>query len=630
MFRSLLQVLCTLTLISTFSTVSADSPQEITQLADYISVDYPDAIKDGVIINEAEYQEMEEFSAQINALGQTLPLEPVVLQNMQELSELIKNKAQPSTVANKARQISLTISNQFNLIIPPKQTPNLAAASQLYQQQCASCHGASGQGDGVLATQLEPRPTAFTDLQRAQLRSINGLYNTITMGVAETGMAPYAQTLTENERWALAFYVSQLFANADELAAGAQQWQQLADKAAFTPERLISRTLTEEMTDHQSVALIAYLRHNPAAVWSNQPEKDLWLVTEHTLTASFQALSAGETKQAYQLALSAYLDGFELLEAVIDTVNPEMRLELEKSMLHYRQAVQENNVIAAEEYLTSTKTLLAQAKQQIAEEESNFFAVLLSAFIILLREGLEIILILSVMLVLAKRTEQKRATTYLHAGWISAVVIGIGLWYLSHQFIQISGGEREVTEGLLTLLAAAILFYVGFWIHRQSTAQQWQKTLQTQMNKQMAKHSLIGLSFIAFIAVFREMLEIALFYETLWLQTQTQAQHSTAIFFGIGIALMLLLVINYAINKLSVRLPIKQFFLISSLVIIVLAVIFLGSGLQALTEAGRFPLLLINVPQIDLLGIYPNLWILLAQLCLIVIGGYIWYKQQKK
>ena len=123
------------------------------------------------------------------------------------------------------------------------------------------------------------------------------------------------------------------------------------------------------------------------------------------------------------------------------------------------------------------------------------------------------------------------------------------------------------------------------------------------------------------------MLEIALFYETLWLQTGEP--QTSAILSGIVVALLLLLLINFAINKLSIRLPVAKFFQASSIVIIVLSVIFLGSGLQALAEAGKFPIYLINIPQIDLLGIYPNLWIVLSQLVVVLIGSYVWYRQKK-
>ena len=441
MSKRLLTLICALSFVFVIKGVLAN-PQEMVQLADYISVDYPDAVKDGVIINDAEYKEMEEFSQRISYLSNELQLNATDMQNMQALDILIKNKAAPTEVANKAREISLGLSKQFNLIVAPKNVPDLSAAAALYKQNCASCHGPSGQGDGPLAEHQEPQPTNFQDINRATLRSINGLYNTITMGVAETGMASYATTLTDDQRWSLAFYVSQIFSNDEQLARGKDQWEKLPNKTEFTPERIISRTLGEEINDGQSLESIAYLRHNPEILWNNQ--QDLWALTQQLLDESFKILSAGDPKKAYQVALSAYLDGFELLEPVIDTLDTKERTKLEMMMMSYRQAVQQNNIVGAEESLSSLRAQLTQTKTAVTEQESNFFAVFLSALVILLREGLEIILVLAVMFALVKRTSQNEAVPYIHAGWISAILAGLGLWFLSHQFISISGGERGI------------------------------------------------------------------------------------------------------------------------------------------------------------------------------------------
>lgn len=618
-----LKLICALSLSWVAPMAMAD-PQEIVQLADYISVDYPDAIKDGVIINEAEYKEMEEFSKRISYLGEENKLDDATLKNMKDLDALIANKAEPKEVAIKAREISSSISQEFNLIIPPTSAPNLLEAKALYEQNCSSCHGMTGKGDGILSGHQEPAPTNFHDFNRAALRSINGLYNTITMGVADTGMVSYADQLSNEQRWSLAFYVSQLFADEEQLNRGKEEWDALSNKEDFTPERIISRTLGEETASGESADLIAYLRHNPEVIWPKR--QDLWLLTQQLLDESFNALAAGDQKQAYTLALSSYLEGFELLEPVIDTFDPNDRQAVEMLMLTYRQAVQDNDIPAAEENLALIKIKLAEVKTAVSEQETNFLSIFLSALIILFREGLEIILVLAVMFMLLKKTNQPAAVPYVHAGWVGAIFAGLGLWYVSHQFITISGADREFSEGILSILAASILFYVGFWIHRQNSIQSWQDTLQGQLNKQLTKGSLVGLSFIAFIAVFREMLEIALFYETLWLQTGEQ--QFSAILSGIVVALVLLLAINFAIKKLSVRLPIAQFFQVSSVLIIALSVIFLGGGLQALAEAGKFPIYLINIPQMELIGIYPNLWIILCQLCVVLIGGYIWHKQK--
>lgn len=612
-------------------TATAETPEaaalQIVELADYIAVDYYDAISNGQVISVLEYTEMIEFSQQIKKLAAGLSdvLDPATLSNIDRLTFLISNNAVPLAVEETARSISLAVNSQFSLIVPPTKEPSPADGAKLYQSYCASCHGATGKGDGAAAGTLQPRPIDFTNYDRAKLRTIDGLYNTIANGVAGTSMQGYSEQLDEDQMWSLAFYTSQMYASDTQLQSGKEIWDKSADKPTFTQIRVLSKTPKEEENAGVSADLIAYLRHNPDILWEDQI--DPWMVTHQMLHQSMAEIDNGNFDRAYQFALTAYLEGFELLEPVIDTYNSRLRQDIEQLMIDYRQNIKKNDAFFAKRDFKKLEPLLEQAKVEVNAGDVNFFAILLSSLIILFREGLEIILILSLMLVLAKRMQQTNAKPYIHSGWIAAVFVGIGLWLLSHHFISISGAQRETTEGILSVLAAGILFYVGFWIHRQSTAKDWQESLSGEMEKHFAKRSMLGLAFISFIAVFREVFEIALFYETLWLQTE--GKHIKPILLGVLIAMGLLLAFAFALKKLSMRLPLKKFFLFSGILIIVLSVIFLGSGLQSLAEAGDFPYLSLGFGSMELLGIYPNLWALLLQVLVVIAGIYFWYKQGK-
>src|SRR5690606_40443205 len=106
-----------------------------------------------------------------------------------------------------------------------------AAASGLYQQQCASCHGTTGAGDGPAGVALDPAPIAFTDRERARERSIFALYQVIEQGLEGTGMGSYAH-LPADDRWALSFYIGQYAYPADLVERGEQLWN--ADAALRT------------------------------------------------------------------------------------------------------------------------------------------------------------------------------------------------------------------------------------------------------------------------------------------------------------------------------------------------------------------------------------------------------------
>jgi high-affinity iron transporter len=81
-----------------------------------------------------------------------------------------------------------------------------------------------GHGDGPSAASLEPSPSDFHVRHRMDQRSLYSLYSTITLGVQGTGMSGF-QGLSEDERWSLAFYVSNLASSEPEAQRGAELWQ---------------------------------------------------------------------------------------------------------------------------------------------------------------------------------------------------------------------------------------------------------------------------------------------------------------------------------------------------------------------------------------------------------------------
>ena len=119
---------------------------------------------------------------------------------------------------------------------------------------------------------------------------------------------------------------------------------------------------------------------------------------------------------------------------------------------------------------------------------------------------------------------------------------------------------------------------------------------------------------------------MVLFYQALWIQTSRQGQ--SMIFTELLIAVILLLLLGWLILRYGTRLPLRQFFSVSGLFMFLLAIVFTGKGIAALQEAGRLPMNMIDIPQIDLLGIYPNLEGILAQSVLALIAIALLLKGQ--
>ena len=187
--------------------------RQLAQLAEYIAVDYVEAVRDGQVINGDEYQEMLEFSqlivTKVSAIQNEQARGAELVTQAHALQGAIQKKQDTETI----RQMSSGLRDILLALMPQSALPDRllpgTSVKQLFDNQCASCHGKSGGGDGVLAAQLKPAPTDFSDKERALNRSLLGLYDAISRGIDETAMQAFDQ-LSEQERWSLAFHVGSL------------------------------------------------------------------------------------------------------------------------------------------------------------------------------------------------------------------------------------------------------------------------------------------------------------------------------------------------------------------------------------------------------------------------------------
>jgi high-affinity iron transporter len=244
----------------------------------------------------------------------------------------------------------------------------------------------------------------------------------------------------------------------------------------------------------------------------------------------------------------------------------------------------------------------------------------LGAFTILLREGLEALLIVIAMIAFLRKAERQDVMGYVHGGWIAALAAGVATWFAATYLIEFSGANREITEGFGSLLAAIVLLSVGIWMHGKSQADAWQRYIREKLGRALTRRSAWFLFGLTFVVVYREVFETIIFYATLWSQG-----NSGAVLYGALAATALLTVIAAAMLRYSRRLPIAQFFRYSSALIAVLAVVLVGKGVAALQEAGWIEVDPVSwIPRIDILGVSPTTQAILAQIlaAIIVLAGF--------
>ena len=611
--------------------------QQLLQLIDYVGVDYGGAVVEGQVINPSEYAEMLDFTAGIKQHIANLPKPSsstsdtpsltTIQAELSKKSKILSDWVQQKESASKIKQLTADMHHQiitsYQIVVIPRKQPDLKKGQALYAAQCASCHGKEGYGDGPAAANLDPKPINFHDMARYQQRTLYGLHSTITQGVNDTSMKSYSD-LSDDDRWSLAFYVGGLAVDANAVKAfkADEKNSPLLNINAFTTT---TPDQAQERYGENGAALMAYLRLHPEAFYDN--ENNLAFARQR-LTDALSAYKNNDQETAYQYAVEAYLEGFELVEQNINALDKPLRLEIEKLMTGLRNKIRNHeSVDSIESDITFISGRLITAENLLASKSLSGGAAFASAFFILAREGLEALLIIAALAAFLVKTKRRDGLRYIHFGWISALVLGLLTWWASVTLIDISGASREVTEGIGAIVATLVLLYVGFWMHDKSSAAKWKKFIDDSMHKALSSGTLWTLTGLAFIAVYREAFETILFYQALWAQTSEPGQSMA--FAGFLTAAGLLVILGWLIMRYSVRLPLRQFFAVTGGLMFILAIIFAGKGIAALQEAGMIPHNPVNFIHVDLLGIYPNLQGLLVQLVLLIIAFVLWNKKSK-
>lgn len=595
----------------------AEAPAEAAKalhLLDYIGADYPPTVDNGKVIDDGEYREQQEFSGVLADLVQGLPANAEhagLQQGVQALRQAIDQRQDGAAVARQARQLGARLAVAYEVSQAPVITPDPARGASLYAQNCAICHGDTGAGDGPAGVGLEPAPANLRDTARLDQLSLFDLYNTLALGIDGTEMPSFADQLDERQRWDVAAYIASFTAK-PEAAKGDKTWN-IADLARQTPA---------EVAANEGAAVVEAFRAQRAQPpLVKRGPSQLLEYTASTLDKSLAAYRAGDRDQAYDLSVAAYLEGFELVESSLDNIDTQARKSTEKALMAYRQSLQDGLPVAqAEQRLAEAKTKLDQAAKLLGSDGLSWSLSFISGLLILLREGLEAILVLAAVLAFLRNTGQQSAIRSVNIGWGLALVAGFATWAVAAYVIDVGGAQRELLEGSTALFASVMVLWLGVWMHDRRHAAAWQDYIKSSL---VSGGGRFGFAVLAFFSVYRELFEVILFYETLWLQAGP-AGHQ-AVLAGGATALVLLVGLAWVILRGSAKLPLSLFFSINAGLLCALSVVFAGHGVKALQEAGVLGTRPVAFFEFDWLGIHPDVYSLSAQavalLAILVLYG---------
>ncbi|OZY65999.1 cytochrome c/FTR1 family iron permease [Pseudomonas fragi] len=608
----LLPVLALCSLVASANTLEGAS--QALHLIDYIGADYPPTVENGKVIDETEYREQLEFLAVLKGLLADLPQRPEreeLLQGVNALQSAIEQRVDGTAVAHEARQLGAKLAVAYEVSQAPAITPDPTRGAPLYAQHCSVCHGETGAGDGPASVGMTPPPANLRDAQRLDRLSLYAIYNTLGLGVEGTDMPSFSDQLDERQRWDLATYIAGL--SADPSASKADKTYNLADLARQTPNEVLAAEGPE------ATATFRAQRAQPPQV--KRGPAQLLDYTSATLDKSLAAYRTGDREQAYDLSVAAYLEGFELVESSLDNVDANVRKNTEKALMAYRQSLQDGLPIEqVEQRLEAAKVLLKESAGLLGSDGLSWTLSYISGLLILLREGLEAILVLAAILAFLRNTGQQSAVRSVNVGWGLALVAGLATWALAAYVIDVSGAQRELLEGCTALFASVMVLWLGVWMHDRRHAAAWQDYIKSSL---VSGGGRFGFAILAFFSVYRELFEVILFYETLWLQAGP-AGHN-AVLAGGATALVLLMGLAWIILRGSAKLPLALFFSINAALLCALSVVFAGHGVKALQEAGIFGTRPVAFFDFDWLGIHADAYSLSAQavaiLAIIVLYG---------
>jgi high-affinity iron transporter len=364
------------------SAVEAPSRPSVTDasrlvfLIQYVGSDYGAAVVDGKIVDEAEYRENQDFAKQIADLLERLrPSIPpgkaaAIASPVRQLVELVDARGDARLVRNAAESAIPRLVEAFDLRAFPRERPDVARARALYVENCVPCHGSGGGGDGPRAKDLDPPPARFTERSRMSEAAPYVFYNAITLGVANTAMASFSDSMSDQERWDLAFYLwTFTLGNDASLASTPPVVVSLRDLATLSSRELAPEVARKAAAigrplDAEGAELcVAALRAHPPLL--SDAEERLARMRQD-LAQSVRLVQEGKLEEAVDLITTSYLSEFEPLEPTLDERDTRVRQRFEQGLVDFRTALRRGDPASALATATQLDATVDRAAAVIA------------------------------------------------------------------------------------------------------------------------------------------------------------------------------------------------------------------------------------------------------------------------
>ena len=571
-------LICKTSFAESLKQESQDNVKKIIMMLNIGAKEFEEGVKDGKVVVAPEYEESQIFLQQAterySKISEKIKNEKElnkISPHFPKLLEMINNKADSQKVWDKVNILNSELMKTFEIEInkTPITPVSLENGKNIFEKNCSSCHGLTGNGDGPMAKNLTPSPAKLSDPKLTGDKNTEAYDNfeVINVGIANTGMKAWAGTLSEGQIWDVTYYIR-----------------------TFSNNNVRLPSVNQEVT----------------TIENNSDSKNTEQVVSEVrklVLKSYDQFEKGKIENAAESAFDAYMT-YEKIESNLISQDKPLGVKLESAFSDYRGEIKRGAPLQDIKKLHNTILLDLSKAEELLKDKVGFSGLFLQSFSIIVREGFEAILIIAALIAFLRKSKNESSIKTIHIGVIVGILGSFLTAYVVHELLHLNMASQELLEGWIMLVSVVILFWVSYWLVSNIDNKKWQKYINTKMHEALSKGNTFTLSAVAFISVYREGFETVLFYKALFLYA---GKTTGGIVPGFVAGCIVLAGVFYLVNHLGMRIPIKWFFGFTSVLLYYMAFTFMGKGIHELQMGEQFSLTAVEfLPSISWLGMYPT------------------------
>jgi high-affinity iron transporter len=618
----------------------------------------------GALVAPGEYQEALDFLDDARRSAARLPLDAraaAARALLDSITTAIHGKERPTVLTSLAQRFVASLGSEAALELP-RGAVDIADGQRIFAASCASCHGADGAGNGPAAASLNPRPPSIGSGDAMDAESPAMAFRKISIGVTGTAMPAFASQLSPTQRWNVVAYLVSLRERDRGVADGEGTYVQSCAACHGVSGRAdgaLTRALTKLppeigtlawqaersdsalagavrdgvpgtpmppapwLTRTQGRNVVAYMRGlaltgRTGSVAARQDTGSAPAAATTSISLLEQSLAAardGRASDASDRAFDAYL-AFEPIETPARARDPGVVASMERRFAEFKAAVRADDIRGAErarDAIEANMTNVVELTRPASSAHDAFW----ESFLIIVREGFEAILVIGAIVAFLLKTGHRERLRAIWTGIVLGLLASAATAVVLETVLSAIPASREIIEGFTLLVAVAVLFSVSYWLISRVEAARWQQFIREKVTRALEQGGGRALAFVAFLAVYREGAETALFYQALF---NEGAHVALAISLGLVAGFVVLGIVFTLFYRYGVRIPLRPFFSVTSLLLYYMALVFMGKGVRELQEGNAIGISTIpGFPTVDALGLYPTWQTVLAQMLLLAL-----------